>query len=75
MCDINFKIDTPERDLFGPTSTTDGYYVLWEGATGGAVKVGGQPATLDETSGNLTDVSGIELDAPNGYVYNYCASR
>ena len=67
MCDINFKIDTPERDLFGPTTTTDGNYVLWEGATGGSVKVGGQPTTLDAETGNLTGVSGIELDAPNGY--------
>ena len=55
-------------NVIGPTSTTDGNYVLWEGATGGSVKVGGQPTTLDAETGNLTGVSGIELDGDNGNV-------
>ena len=68
MCDFNFKISTSEQQVYGPNVTVDGRPVVWEGTTGGLVKMGAPGANLDVETGNLTELNGIELDAHNGNV-------
>ena len=67
MCDI-FKISNPEQQVIGPTEFENNRPVVWEGTTGGLVKMGGPGATLNADSGNLTELNGIEFDAANGNV-------